>query len=103
MRSMWASFLMPWPMPMRSMLCCVRVHHDGAHTSLDLARAWHSKGAWLVAQTQMDACFVHAVLPACHAMPFLVRAMQHGMQHACVAGAQDPEIGPTRSSRLTCV
>ena len=59
-----------------------------------------SEEAWPAAQTQMDACFVPAVLPACHAMPFLM-LMQHGMQHACVAGAQDPEIGPTRSSRLT--
>ena len=37
--------------------------------------------AWPAAQTQMGACFVHAVLPACHEMLFLM-CMQHGMQHA---------------------
>ena len=59
-----------------------------------------SEEAWPAARTQMYACFLHEVLPACHAMLFLM-FMQHGMQHAWVAGVQDPEIGPTRASRLT--
>ena len=56
-----------------------------------------NKEAWPAAQKHMDACYLHAVLPACHAMLFLM-FMQYGMQHAWVAGAQDPEIGPTRPS-----
>ena len=37
-----------------------------------------SKEAWPAAQKQMGACFVHAVLPACHGMLFST-CMPHGM------------------------
>ena len=40
-----------------------------------------SEEAWPAAQKHMRACFLRAVLPACHAMLFLM-CMPHVMQHA---------------------
>ena len=73
--------------------------------SARVAEIWLEPGseeAWPAARTQMDACFLHEVLPACHAMLFLM-GMQHAMQNIAVSGAEDPEIGPARSSHLMCV